>query len=286
MSSDTFAVKAAPELAPARVCPPRPSVGWRYVRETALLVGRGLRTIHRVPERLSDVTIQPIIFTLLFLYVFGSAIHISHISYQNYLLPGLIGQSIAFGVIGTGVATATDFTTGVIDRFKSLPVTRLSVITAQVIGQMLEQMLGILLTVGIGLGLGWRPQVSVAGGFELAGLMVLGIAAFTWFGVLAGMVVRNSDAMQGIGFAIVLPLAFLAGSFVPIENMRAVPRAIGDWDPLSSFVAAVRQITQGYHSRGSWQLDHAVPAMALWCALIIAVCLPLALRRFRTAVST
>jgi hypothetical protein len=121
--------------------PPRPSSLRRYWRETALLIGRGMRTIPRVPERLSDVTIQPIVFTLLFLYVFGSAIHIPGMSYQNYLLPGLLGQSLAFGVIGSGVATANDFTSGVIDRFRSLPVTRLSVITAQVIGQMLEQVI-------------------------------------------------------------------------------------------------------------------------------------------------
>ena len=90
--------------------PARPNRFTRYVRETGLLVGRGLRTIPRVPSRLSDVTIQPVVFTLLFLYVFGSAIHITGMSYQNYLLPGLIGQSLAFGVIGAGVATAGDFT--------------------------------------------------------------------------------------------------------------------------------------------------------------------------------
>src|ERR1700742_2927647 len=112
-----------------------------------MLVVRSLRTIPRQPERLSDVTIQPIIFTLLFLYVFGSAIHIPGMRYQDYLLPGLIGQGLAFGVIGAGVATSTDFTSGVVDRFRSLPVTRLSVITAQVIGQILEQLLGMVLVI-------------------------------------------------------------------------------------------------------------------------------------------
>src|SRR6202050_650213 len=137
--------------------PPRPARVTRYLRETAILIGRGLRMIPRVPERLSDVTVQPLLFTLLFLYVLGSAIHIPGVRYQDYLLPGLIGQALAFGVIGAGVATATDFTSGVIDRFRSLPVTRLSVITAQVVGQILEQILGLLIVTGIGLGLGWRP---------------------------------------------------------------------------------------------------------------------------------
>src|ERR1700691_295204 len=133
----------------AEPLPPRPQRMARYLRETAMLVGRGLRMIPRVPERLSDVTIQPVMFTLLFLYVFGSAIHVTGIRYQDYLLPGLLGQSVAFGVIGAGVATATDFSTGVVDRFRSLPVTRLSVISAQVIGQILEQILGIVIVSGV-----------------------------------------------------------------------------------------------------------------------------------------
>src|ERR1700677_4770837 len=204
--------------------PARPNRAVRYVRETALLVARSLRSIPRVPERLSDVTIQPVIFTFLFLYVFGSAIHIPGMRYQDYLLPGLIGQGLAFGVIGAGVATATDFTSGVVDRFRSLPVTRLSVISAQVVGQIIEQILGILIVTGIGLGLGWRPHLDVATFFELIGLVLLGLTAFPWVGVLMGMILRSTDAMQGIGFAIMLPLSFLAGVFVPIAGMKLVLR--------------------------------------------------------------
>jgi len=261
--------------------PPRPRRFVRYLRETGLLVGRGLRTIPRVPERLSDVTIQPIMFTLLFLYVFGSAIHVPG-SYQNYLLPGLLGQSVAFGVIGAGVATSTDFSSGVVDRFRSLPVIRMSVISAQVIGQIIEQILGIVIVAGVGLALGWRPHLGGGRAVELVALMLLGLFAFTWVGVLAGMLIRSSDAMQGIGFAVMLPLSFLAGTFVPISGMRLVPRTIAEWDPLSALVAAVRQVCQGTQSSGSLQLDHPVPAMIAWCLLIIAVCVPLALHRFRT----
>jgi ABC transporter DrrB family efflux protein len=267
---------------PAEILPPRPARFVRYLRETGLLVGRGLRTIPRVPERLSDVTIQPIMFTLLFLYVFGSAIHVPG-SYQNYLLPGLLGQSIAFGVIGAGVATSTDFSSGVVDRFRSLPVVRMAVISAQVIGQIIEQILGIVIVAGVGLALGWRPHLGGGRAVELVALMLLGLFAFTWVGVLAGMLIRSSDAMQGIGFAVMLPLSFLAGTFVPIAGMKLIPRVIAEWDPLSALVAAVRQVCQGTHSSGSLQLDHPVPAMIAWCVLLIAICVPLALRRFRTA---
>jgi ABC-2 type transport system permease protein len=269
-------------LAEPEPLPARPQRFSRYMRETSLLVARGLRMIPRVPERLSDVTIQPIMFTLLFLYVFGSAIHVPGISYQNYLLPGLLGQSLAFGVIGAGSATATDFSTGVVDRFRSLPVTRLSVISAQVVGQIIEQILGIVIVSALGIALGWRPDLTVGKGLELVVLMLLGLFAFTWFGVLLGMLVRSSDAVQGIGFAIMLPLSFLGGTFVPISGMKLVPRVIGQWEPISTLVAAIRHVCQGTNSTGSWPLEHPIIAMVGWCILIIGICVPLALRRFRT----
>jgi ABC-2 type transport system permease protein len=256
------------------------SVLVRYVRDTLLLTGRSLRAIPRVPERLLDVTIQPIIFILLFLYVFGSAIHVPGINYKDYLFPGILGQSLAFGVIGAGVATSGDMAEGVIDRFRSMPISRLSIISGQVVGQACEQVLGLVLTVGFGLALGWDPHLTLGSGIELAALMLLGILTFTWCGVLLGMLVRSPDAMQGMGFIIILPLTFMAGTFVPIAGMAAIPRAIAEWDPISSLVATVRLLTQGYHTHGSWQLVHPEIAMVLWCLLIMAICIPLGLRRF------
>ena len=277
----TSATVAGPFITWPDELPTRPSRPVRFVRETALLVGRSLRSIPRVPERLLDVTVQPIMFTLLFLYVFGSAIHIPGMRYQDYLLPGLIGQGLAFGVIGAGTATCSDFVSGVTDRFRSLPINRLSVIAAQVVGQMVEQVLGMVIVVGLGLLLGWHPHLTGPKLLELAGLILLGLFAFTWFGVLLGMLLRSTDAVQGLGFSLMLPLSFMAGTFVPIQGMKEVLRVIGEWDPISSLVAAVRQVCQGTHSSGSWQLSHPVPAMVLWCVLIIVVCVPLALRRFR-----
>ena len=257
----------------------------RFTRDTLLLTGRSLRAIPRVPERLLDVTIQPVIFILLFLYVFGSAIHVPGISYQDFMFPGILGQALAFGVISAGTATATDMSEGVIDRFRSMPISRLSIVTGEVIGQFCEQVLGLVITVGVGLALGWSPQLTVLHGFELAGLMILGLFAFTWTGVLFGMLVRSPDAVQGMGFIVILPLTFMAGTFVPIAGMAAVPRAIAEWDPISAFVASVRVLTTpSFHSSGSWQLDHPELAMVGWSLLLLAVCVPLALRRFNRIV--
>jgi ABC transporter DrrB family efflux protein len=252
----------------------------RYVRDSLLLTARGLRSIPRVPEKLLDVTIQPIVFILLFLYVFGSAIHVTGISYKNYMFPGIIGQSMAFLVIGAGVATCNDMTEGVVDRFRSLPVSRLSIITAQVLAQMCEAMLGIVIVVGLGLILGWSPQLTTIHLVELLALTVLGIFAFVWAGVLLGMLFSTPEAMQGVGFIIVFPLSFMAGTFVPIAGMALIPRTIAQWDPISPVVAAVRGLTQGVHATGSWPLEHPEIATALWCLLLLVICVPLALRRF------
>jgi ABC transporter DrrB family efflux protein len=273
MSSTTSAIAARPAQLP--------SGPMGFLRDTVLLTWRSLRAIPRVPERLLDVTIQPIVFILLFLYVFGSAIHVPGVNYKDFMFPGIIGQSLAFGIIGAGVATSNDMTEGVIDRFRSMPISRLSIITGQVMGQFCEQVLGMIIVVVFGLALGWNPHLSFAHGLELAGLMVLGMFAFTWAGVLFGMLVRSPDAMQGIGFIVIFPLSFLAGTFVPIAGMDAIPRAIAQWDPISALVASVRGLTTpGAHVGGSWQLDHPQLAMALWCVVILAICVPLALRRF------
>jgi ABC-2 type transport system permease protein len=258
----------------------------RFIRDTALLTGRSLRAIPRVPERLLDVTIQPIVFILLFLYVFGSAIHVHGISYKDYLFPGILGQSLAFGVIGAGTATASDMTEGVIDRFRSMPVSRLAIISGEVVGQVCEQLLGLVITVAFGLALGWDPHLTLVHGIELLGLLLLGMFAFTWCGVLVGMLVRSPDAVQGMGFIVILPLTFMAGTFVPIAGMDAIPRAIAEWDPISALVASVRSLTTpGFHGVGSWQLVHPELAMIGWCMLLMAICVPLALRRFSRTVA-
>ena len=252
-----------------------------YVRESALLTFRSLRAITRVPERLLDVTIQPIVFLLLFRYVFGSAIHPPGITnYSNYLMPGLIGQGIAFGVIGTGVATSHDMAEGVLDRFRSMPISRLSIVSGQVLGQYCEQLLGMCVYVTLGLICGWRPHFSLGTGLELLGLVLLAMFAFTWTGAFFGMLVRSPDAMQGVGFIIIFPLSFMAGAFVPIGGMALIPRTIGDWDPISALVATARKLANGYPSHGSWLLVHCEVAMLLSSLLLLAIFVPLALRRF------
>ncbi|WP_406131393.1 ABC transporter permease [Streptomyces sp. NBC_00989] len=253
---------------------------WRFLRESALLVARGLRTAARVPTRISGVSLQPILNTTLFVSVFSSVIHIPGTRYQDYLLPGLIAQSIAFGGISAGVATATDFSLGVVDRLTSLPITRLAVITAQIVAQIIEQIASMTVVACLGLALGWHPHLNAVTGSGLVALLLLGLLAFTTFGVLLGTIVRNPTAIQGISYGVVFPLAFLGGTYVPISGMQVIPRTIAEYNPIAVLVAAVRQVAQGTKSSGSWPLEHPVISLVAYCAVIIAVCLPLAVKKF------
>ncbi|MEI9976224.1 MAG: ABC transporter permease [Ignavibacteriota bacterium] len=207
-------------------------------------------------------------------------------SYVDYLIPGIIGQGVTFGIIGAGVATSNDMQEGVIDRFRAMPVRRLSIVTGEVLGQYCEQILGLVVYLALGLICGWRPQLTFGGALQLGGLLLIAMFAFTWMGVYFGMLVHSPDAVQGVGFMVVFPLSFLAGAFVPIASMAKVPRFIGRWDPISAVVAAVRHLAQGYASQGSWLLAHAELATLLWSLLLLAIFVPLALRRFNnTAVA-
>ena len=257
-----------------------------FARESLLLTFRSLRAIPRVPERILDVTIQPIVFILLFRYVFGSAIHVPGVSnYSDYLMPGLIAQGLAFGLIGAGVATSHDMAEGVLDRFRSMPVSRLSIVTGQVLGQFSEAVLGLAVYTAIGLICGWRPNFGVGHRLEWVGLMLLGTFAFTWAGAYFGMLVRSPDAMQGVGFIIVFPLASSAVRSCRSCSMDAIPRAIGEWDPISALVATSRKLADGYNAHGSWLLTHAELAMVIWSLLMLAIFVPLALHRFNNTVS-
>jgi ABC transporter DrrB family efflux protein len=255
-------------------------------RESLLLAGRSLRTVPRVPERLIDVTVQPIIFIVLFLYVLGSAVHVPGMTYTDFLLPGVIAQQIAFSVIGAGTATAVDMHEGVVDRFRSLPIARLAVVTGQVLGQFCEAMLGVVVVTALGFVLGWSPDMSLGDVLVTIALVALTLFAFMWAGIVLGLSFRSPDAVQGVGFTIVLPLTFMAGTFVPIAGMDLVPRTIAEWNPISPLVAAMRELTAGAHDAGgSWPLEHPVAGAFIWSAILLAVCVPLALARFRKATS-
>ncbi len=267
---------------PAGATNPLARLGWA-VRDSVTVAGRSLRQIRRVPERLSDVTIQPVMFVLLFAEVFGTAITVpGGGSYHEYLLPGIIAQTTVFGCFGASVSMATDLHEGFVDRLRSLPIARSSIITGRLLAELATASFGLAVTLVVGVIVSWRVHRGV--GHTLLGLLVLAVflIAMTWLGLLIGMLVRSPDAVPGILFPVLFPVTFLANTFVPLKGLPGWLRAVAEWNPVSAVVAATRdEFGNPNPGISSWPLRHALPVSLGWGVGLIVVFGGLALLRWR-----
>jgi ABC-2 type transport system permease protein len=192
--------------------------------EATIFARRNLEHIRQVPEKLTNVTVQPLMFVLLFAYVFGGAIKVGGAGYKEYLIGGILIQTLAFAMMGPAMSIATDLQEGVIDRFRSLPSRR----SAYLLGHYLAEMAGSLLTIAILLGtgfiVGWRTHTGVLHIAEAMALLLVFASAMIWLGLWLGILVRSPDAVMGIGFVIVFPITFISNAFVPIVSLPNVLR--------------------------------------------------------------
>jgi len=258
----------------------------QFISDVWVLTKRSIARIRREPETLSEVTIQPVMFVLMFAYVFGGAINIpGGGSYHEYLIGGMLGMGLAQTAPGTAVAVVTDMSTGLIDRFRSLPMSRAAVLTARTIADLLTQLIGALVVAGVGLAIGWRVHTSAADVIEAFALALLFGYAFTWAGVCLGMVLRSPEAAQQTGFVIFLPLTFISSAFVPTQGMPGWLQPIAEWNPLSSLAAACRELF-GNPNPGAavqvWPAQHPELAVLCWSAAMLVVFAPLAVRLYRS----
>ena len=256
---------------------------WQFTRDVWILTKRSLSRIRREPETLSEVTIQPVMFVLMFAYVFGGAIALGGGgSYHEYLIGGMIGMGLAQTAPGTAVAVVTDMSTGLIDRFRSLPMSRAAVLMARSLSDMLTQVIGTTVTAAVGLAIGWRIHGTPLQAIEALALALLFGYAFTWAGVCLGMVLRSVEAAQQLGFILFLPITFISNAFVPTQGMPGWLRAVADWNPFSAIAAATRHLFGNPNPVvGAWPMQHPVLASLLWSALLLAVFAPLAVRLYR-----
>jgi ABC transporter DrrB family efflux protein len=258
----------------------------QFAGDVRVLTKRSLARIRREPETLSEVTIQPIMFVLMFAYVFGGAIQIpGGGSYHEYLIGGMLGMGLAQTAPGTAVAVVSDMATGLIDRFRSLPMSRAAVLTARTLADLLTQMIGALVVAGVGLAIGWRVHTSAGDVLEAFALALLFGYAFTWAGVCLGMVLRSPEAAQQTGFVIFLPLTFISSAFVPTQGMPGWLQPIAEWNPLSSLAAACRQLFGNPNPAAAvqvWPAQHPELAVLCWSAAILVVFAPLAVHLYRS----
>jgi ABC transporter DrrB family efflux protein len=254
------------------------------VLEIRLLAGRSLRHIPRIPEKLADVTIQPIIFTLLFAYVFGSAITVpGGGSYREYLIAGMFAQGMFGPVMGIAVGMAEDVRTGVVDRLRALPISRVAVLAGRALSELAQVVLGLAVFTACGLVVGWEPHGTVLDTVTAYALLVLWAFAGVWIGTLLGMVVRSAEAAQTVGFTVLFPMMFLSAIFVPIGGLPTPLKQIAEYNPLSAVAGALRELFGNPSPvvSDAWPLVHPVAATVLWSVGIIAVVAPLAVRRYR-----
>jgi ABC transporter DrrB family efflux protein len=256
--------------------------------DSLVIARRNLAHIRQIPEKLLDVTLQPIMFVLLFAFVFGGVIAVPGGNYRSYLIAGILVQTIAFGMIGPGTSLATDLKEGIVDRFRTLPMSR----SAFLFGHMLAEFAGMVLAITIlsisGLIVGWRiesgPAHAVAGYL----LMLCFALAMVWVGLLVGVTVRSPDAVMGVGFMVVFPLTFVAATFVPVAGLPEGLRQFAEWNPVSALAAAGRVQfgnPTAIPAHAPWSLAHPALYSLGWCAVILAVCIPLTLNRFRARTS-
>jgi ABC transporter DrrB family efflux protein len=272
----------------ALVTPPKPQSLLERLRgpwrDVVVLTRRNLVHIRREPLQLSDVTVQPVLFTLLFIYIFGSGIPIAGGSYKDFALAGLLLLNLTTSAMGTAVGLSTDLSTGVIDRFRTLPMWRAAVL----VGRSISDILAAALCVGIvaltGLAIGWRPDASapsVLGGFAVA---LLFSYAVSWGCACLGLVTKSPESAQSMGLIFLFPLAFVSNALVPTEHMPGWLQAISDWNPVSAVTAACRHLFGNPNPSGSiaaWPMQHPVWAALAWSAVILAVCAPLAASLYR-----
>jgi ABC transporter DrrB family efflux protein len=259
-----------------------------FVTDLWVLTKRSIARIRREPETLADVTFMPVIFILMFAYVFGGAIALPGSgSYHEYLIGGMLGMGLAQTAPGVAVALVTDMSTGLMDRFRSLPMSRWAVLGARSIAELLTQIISTVVVVGVGLAIGWRVHTGPAEVAEAFALALLFGYAFTWVGVCLGMVLRSPEAAQQTGFIIFLPLTFISSAFVPIQGMPGWLQPIAIWNPLSALAAACRELFGNPNpaaAMDAWPMQHPELAVVCWSVGMLLVFAPLAVRQFRRKV--
>ncbi len=243
--------------------------------DIAVMTKRNLTHVLRLPQLIVFSTIQPVMFVLLFAYVFGGAIKTGAGDYINYLLPGILVQTTVFGSMMTGIGLAADMSHGMIDRFRSLPMTRSSFLIGRTLSDLIRNVFVIILMIAVGYAIGFRFQAGFFNALGAVGLMLLFGFAFSWISATIGMAVKNVETAQSAGFIWVFPLVFASSIFVPVETMTKAVRAFAEHNPISYTANTVRALTLGT------PVGHNAWYSLLWIIGILVVFIPLAVNRYR-----
>ncbi len=261
------------------------------IRQTGLvsqswsIARRNFLHIKRMPEMLMDVTVQPVMFVLLFAYVFGSSIDVDTAAgYRAFLLAGIMAQTVAFAAFTVAVGLTADLEKGIVDRMRSLPINPSAVLVGRSMSSLVHASLGLVVMSVTGLLIGWRIHTNVVDA-AIGYLLLLGWGfAMIWIGILAGSALRSVEAVNGVMFATIFPITFLANTFAPTDRMPTALRFVAEWNPISSLTQSVRVLwgnDQPLAPGSAFPMYHPLPFTIGWIILITAVVAPLAIRTYR-----
>jgi ABC transporter DrrB family efflux protein len=246
--------------------------------DSRVMAVRQLRKILRRQTYIAYLFVQPIIFVLLFRYVFGGAIDTGRLSYVDYLIPGIIVMTAIFGALTTGLGLTEDLKAGVVDRFRSLPIARSAVLIGRTAADLATNLFSLIVMLLVGLAVGFRPSEPV---YQVALAIVLVLAfayVFSWVSAFVGLTVRDPETAQGLGFIWVFPLVFASSAFVQTADMPGVVQAFADVNPVTLVVDAARALTTGQGDA----LTSTLGTLA-WLVALMLVFVPLSIRAFRRA---
>jgi ABC transporter DrrB family efflux protein len=251
-------------------------------KSTATVTRRALLRYVRTPQLIVMAMVQMAMFFLIYRYLFGGAIHIAGLPYVDYLVPGFVGTGVLFSGIGAAVATAEDLQQGFIDRLRSLPIPRSSVLAARAIADTTILALASAVTIGIAFAVGFRLHGSAIEGLAAFGLVVVFGFAFEWVFITLGLLAGNAQAAQGMGM-IVFPFAFISSAYVPVASMPGWLQVFAKHQPLTYMVDSARALTLGPHAHAllGHPASYFISRALIWAAGIIAVSLPIAVAKYR-----
>ncbi|MGH2705514.1 MAG: ABC transporter permease [Actinomycetota bacterium] len=254
--------------------------------DAGVVAKRNLIKIKRVPEVLIWTTMSPIMFVLLFAYVFGSSIKIPGVAYREYLIAGVFAQTVIFGSTFTGAGLADDMTKGIIDRFRSLPMARSAVLAGRTSSDVVNNATSILVMSVTGLIVGWRIRtgvLSAIGGFLL---LLLFAYAVSWIMAFVGLKVSSLEVFQNASFMFIMPMTFIANTFVRADILPGPLKTFAQWNPVSAVAQAVREAWGNVGSAAPpdvWSLQNPQAYTLIWVGIILAIFIPLSVRQYRKA---
>lgn len=281
-TATTDAVQAA--------APPRPRGGIaQSVNDSLVIAKRNLIRMTRIPEMIIFGMIQPVMFVVLFSYVFGGSMQIGSSTapsvYREFLMAGIFAQTVTFATAGAGAGIADDMHKGLIDRFRSLPMARGAVLTGRTLADLVQTALTVVVLTIVALLVGWRIHEGLPKALGAFALLLLLGYAFSWIGALIGLSVRTPEAATSGGLIWLFPVTFISNAFVDSSKMAGWLQPIAEWNPFSATVQACRLLfgNPGVSPSDAWPMEHPVLASILWSVLIIAVFRTLAVRKYRSA---